>query len=120
MQLEVIVGDADEINESFDVLSCRAYRRRIVRVPDNDFGVWVGAESLLQNSLRAAHDTVFLVIATKGAGDCLPNCPCRAEQCDLRHCSNLTLPGYWSDVGFCAIRSAKRGSVRRLANTESV
>jgi len=120
MQLEVIVGDADEINESFDVLSCRAYRRRIVGVPGNDFGKRVGAEGFLQSRLRAAHDTIFLVFATKGARDSLPNCPCRAEQCDLLHCSNLTLSGYWSDIGFCAIRSAKRGSVRRLANTESV
>src|ERR1017187_4214004 len=120
MQLEVIVGDADEINESFDVLRCRAYRRRIVRVPGNYFGKRVGAEGFLQTRLRAAYDSILLVVACEAAGNALPDCPCRAEQCDLLHCSNLTLPGYWSDIGFCAIRSAKRGSVRRLANTESV
>src|SRR5271165_311867 len=120
MEFEVIVGNTDEIDDRPDAFRCGPDGCRIIGIPCGDLGERIRGECVLERLAGASDDAVRLMSGVKSGSQALADGSGGAEKCDLAHGKILALTHYWMGWGFWAIRSAKRGSVRRLANSASV
>src|ERR1019366_4652457 len=73
MQLELIVGYADEVNQRFYAVQGGAGGGWVGRVPGDDLSVSRSAERAFERGAIASHYTVWMTLAIKRGGDALAN-----------------------------------------------
>jgi hypothetical protein len=83
MLLELVIGHPDQIHRGLQTLGRGCHRRRIFRVPGDDFRIRIVAEGRLERTARASDDPV--VTAGRGERDsnALPDSARGAEQPDF-------------------------------------